>query len=73
MAVVREIWGPYTDPSHPYHFDDDDMWMAPGFINEFHPVTPLCRRPSRKRESVVLMTFGVLGLGFRSRRFGRGM
>ena len=39
MAVVREIWGPDTDPSHPYHFDDDDMWMAPGFINEFHPVT----------------------------------
>lgn len=37
-GMVREVRGPYTDPSHPYMYEDEDMWMAPGFINEFHPV-----------------------------------
>eukprot|EP00271_Cylindrocystis_brebissonii_P023017 TRINITY_DN91_c0_g1_i2.p1 TRINITY_DN91_c0_g1~~TRINITY_DN91_c0_g1_i2.p1 ORF type:complete len:1099 (+),score=321.61 TRINITY_DN91_c0_g1_i2:88-3384(+) len=37
-GMVRERFGPYNDPSHPYFYEDADMWMAPGFVNEFHPV-----------------------------------
>lgn len=38
LAVVREVKGPYNDPQHPYMYEEEDMWMAPGFINEFHKV-----------------------------------
>lgn len=39
LLVVRELNGPYTDPSHPYMYDEEDMWMAPGFIHEFYEVS----------------------------------
>ncbi|XP_059310854.1 protein TIC 100 [Lycium ferocissimum] len=38
LVVVREERGPYSDPQHPYLYEEDDMWMAPGFINQFHEV-----------------------------------
>lgn len=31
--------GPFTDPQHPYMYEEEDMWMAPGFINQFYPVS----------------------------------
>ncbi|WOL15516.1 protein TIC 100 isoform X2 [Canna indica] len=37
-GMVREERGPYGDPQHPYFYDDDDVWMAPGFINQFYDV-----------------------------------
>ncbi|BBN01371.1 hypothetical protein MPTK1_2g06920 [Marchantia polymorpha subsp. ruderalis] len=37
-GMVREYKGPYSDPSHPYMYEEEDLWMAPGFINEFYPV-----------------------------------
>jgi len=38
FAVVREERGPYTDPQHPYFYEEEDVWMAPGFINQFYEV-----------------------------------
>lgn len=38
-AVVREERGPYSDPQHPYFYEEDDVWMAPGFINQFYEVS----------------------------------
>lgn len=38
-AVVREERGPYNDPQHPYFYEEDDVWMAPGFINQFYEVS----------------------------------
>ncbi|CAI7867843.1 unnamed protein product [Closterium sp. NIES-54] len=43
-AVVREVKGPYNEPSHPYLYDEDDMWQAPGFIHEFHDVPAVWRK-----------------------------
>ncbi|GJP51767.1 hypothetical protein CLOM_g10910 [Closterium sp. NIES-68] len=43
-GMVREVKGPYNEPSHPYLYDDDDMWQAPGFIHEFHEVPPVWKR-----------------------------
>lgn len=40
-SVVREMKGPFSDPQHPYMYDEEDMWMAPGFINQFYPVSSL--------------------------------
>ncbi|KAJ8551960.1 hypothetical protein K7X08_028403 [Anisodus acutangulus] len=37
-GMVREERGPYSDPQHPYLYEEDDVWMAPGFINQFHEV-----------------------------------
>jgi hypothetical protein len=37
-AVIREERGPYGDPQHPYFYEEDDVWMAPGFINQFYEV-----------------------------------
>lgn len=37
-GMVREERGPYGDPQHPYFYEEDDVWMAPGFINQFHEV-----------------------------------
>lgn len=37
-AVVREARGPYNDPQHPYLYEEEDVWMAPGFINQFYEV-----------------------------------
>eukprot|EP00850_Spirogloea_muscicola_P023413 SM000354S13408 [mRNA] locus=s354:28525:33934:- [translate_table: standard] len=37
-GMVREAKGPYTDPQHPYMYDEGDEWMAPGFINQFHKI-----------------------------------
>lgn len=37
-TVVREERGPYGDPQHPYLFEEEDTWMAPGFINQFYEV-----------------------------------
>ncbi|KAL0369569.1 UNVERIFIED_CONTAM: hypothetical protein Sangu_0275000 [Sesamum angustifolium] len=50
LAVVRRLrvcplscmqWsymGPYSDPQHPYFYEEEDVWMAPGFINQFYEV-----------------------------------
>ncbi|KAJ7947936.1 TIC 100 protein [Quillaja saponaria] len=37
-GMVREQRGPYSDPQHPYFYEDEDVWMAPGFINQFYEV-----------------------------------
>lgn len=37
-GMVREERGPYSDPQHPYLYEEDDVWMAPGFINQFYEV-----------------------------------
>nr|GLL31171.1 protein TIC 100 [Ipomoea trifida] len=37
-GMVREDRGPYSDPQHPYFYEEDDVWMAPGFINQFYEV-----------------------------------
>lgn len=37
-GMIREERGPYGDPQHPYLYEDDDVWMAPGFINQFYEV-----------------------------------
>lgn len=36
--MVREERGPYGDPQHPYFYEEEDVWMAPGFINQFYEV-----------------------------------
>ncbi|RVX20285.1 Protein TIC 100 [Vitis vinifera] len=38
VIVVREERGPYSDPQHPYFYEEEDVWMAPGFINQFYEV-----------------------------------
>ncbi|KAG0614858.1 hypothetical protein M758_6G209300 [Ceratodon purpureus] len=43
-GMVREMKGPFTDPQHPYMYEEEDMWMAPGFINQFYPVPELWER-----------------------------
>ncbi|KAL9672806.1 hypothetical protein QQ045_029058 [Rhodiola kirilowii] len=37
-GMVREARGPYSDPQHPYFYEDEDVWQAPGFINQFYEV-----------------------------------
>ncbi|XP_074312435.1 protein TIC 100 [Silene latifolia] len=37
-GMVREERGPYGDPQHPYFYEEDDVWQAPGFINQFYEV-----------------------------------
>ncbi|KAL6204948.1 hypothetical protein ACLB2K_022214 [Fragaria x ananassa] len=37
-GMVREERGPYSDPQHPYFYEEEDVWMAPGFINQFYEV-----------------------------------
>ncbi|CAH9148432.1 unnamed protein product [Cuscuta epithymum] len=37
-GMVREERGPYGDPQHPYFYEEDDVWMAPGFVNQFYEV-----------------------------------
>ncbi|GER34415.1 MORN (Membrane Occupation and Recognition Nexus)repeat-containing protein [Striga asiatica] len=37
-GMVREDRGPYSDPQHPYFYEEEDVWMAPGFINQFYEV-----------------------------------
>ncbi|CAD5332389.1 unnamed protein product [Arabidopsis thaliana] len=37
-GMIREERGPYGDPQHPYFYEEDDVWMAPGFINQFYEV-----------------------------------
>ncbi|CAL9166504.1 unnamed protein product [Musa hybrid cultivar] len=37
-GMLREWRGPYGDPQHPYFYEEDDVWMAPGFINQFYDV-----------------------------------
>ncbi|KAL2937608.1 hypothetical protein RDABS01_021057 [Bienertia sinuspersici] len=37
-GMVREERGPYSDPQHPYFYEEEDVWQAPGFINQFHEV-----------------------------------
>ncbi|GAB2274654.1 hypothetical protein Dimus_009424 [Dionaea muscipula] len=37
-GMVRERWGPYSDPQHPYFYEEEDVWQAPGFINQFFEV-----------------------------------
>lgn len=43
LAVIREDRGPYSDPQHPYLYEEEDVWMAPGFINQFYEVTLILR------------------------------
>ncbi|KAI5080055.1 hypothetical protein GOP47_0005534 [Adiantum capillus-veneris] len=37
-GMVRQVKGPFTDPSHPYMYEEEDLWMAPGFINAYYEV-----------------------------------
>ncbi|KAG6383643.1 hypothetical protein SASPL_156596 [Salvia splendens] len=37
-GMIREDRGPYSDPQHPYLYEEEDVWMAPGFINQFYEV-----------------------------------
>lgn len=37
-GMVREERGPYGDPQHPYFYEEEDVWQAPGFINQFYEV-----------------------------------
>ncbi|MED6210806.1 hypothetical protein PIB30_067637 [Stylosanthes scabra] len=37
-GMVREERGPYGDPQHAYFYEEEDVWMAPGFINQFYKV-----------------------------------
>eukprot|EP00252_Welwitschia_mirabilis_P021268 TRINITY_DN53_c0_g1_i1.p1 TRINITY_DN53_c0_g1~~TRINITY_DN53_c0_g1_i1.p1 ORF type:complete len:1166 (-),score=350.31 TRINITY_DN53_c0_g1_i1:336-3833(-) len=37
-GMVRELRGPFNDPQHPYMYEEEDMWMAPGFANQFYEV-----------------------------------
>ncbi|CAH8386035.1 unnamed protein product [Eruca vesicaria subsp. sativa] len=37
-GMVREERGPYGDPQHAYFYEEEDVWMAPGFINQFYEV-----------------------------------
>ncbi|XP_010690024.2 protein TIC 100 [Beta vulgaris subsp. vulgaris] len=37
-GMVREERGPYSDPQHPYFYEEEDVWQAPGFINQFYEV-----------------------------------
>ncbi|KAB2021126.1 hypothetical protein ES319_D07G118100v1 [Gossypium barbadense] len=37
-GMVREERGPYGDPQHPYFYEEEDVWMAPGFIKQFYEV-----------------------------------
>ncbi|KAK7324886.1 hypothetical protein VNO77_28792 [Canavalia gladiata] len=37
-GMVREQRGPYSDPQHAYFYEEEDVWMAPGFINQFYEV-----------------------------------
>lgn len=43
-GMVREMKGPYGDPQHPYMYEEDDLWMAPGFINMFYEVPDFWKR-----------------------------
>ncbi|CAK9250915.1 unnamed protein product [Sphagnum jensenii] len=43
-GMVRERKGPYTDPQHPYMYEEEDVWMAPGFINQYYKVPELWER-----------------------------
>ncbi|KDP34372.1 hypothetical protein JCGZ_11255 [Jatropha curcas] len=43
-GMVREERGPYSDPQHPYFYEEEDVWMAPGFINQFYEVPDLWKR-----------------------------
>jgi len=53
-AVVRELKGPFNDPSHPYMYDEADMWQAPGFVNEFSEVR--CHTPRHLPPHIPLPT-----------------
>ncbi|KAJ4977668.1 hypothetical protein NE237_008448 [Protea cynaroides] len=43
-GMVREDRGPYSDPQHPYFYEEEDVWMAPGFINQFYEVPDYWKR-----------------------------
>ncbi|KAK4791996.1 hypothetical protein SAY86_022431 [Trapa natans] len=43
-GMVREDRGPYNDPQHPYFYEEEDAWMAPGFINQFYEVPEYWKR-----------------------------
>lgn len=37
-GMVRQVKGPFDDPQHPYMYEEEDLWMAPGFINAYYEV-----------------------------------
>ncbi|KAJ1686104.1 hypothetical protein LUZ63_017494 [Rhynchospora breviuscula] len=37
-GMVREQQALYSDPQHPYFYEEEDVWMAPGFVNQFYDV-----------------------------------
>ncbi|KAK1276982.1 Delta(14)-sterol reductase [Acorus gramineus] len=37
-GMIREARGPYGDPQHPYLYEEEEAWQAPGFINQFYDV-----------------------------------
>ncbi|XP_024394868.1 protein TIC 100 [Physcomitrium patens] len=50
-GMVREMKGPFSDPQHPYMYEEEDMWMAPGFINQFYPVPEVWERYVKEVDS----------------------
>ncbi|PPD88430.1 hypothetical protein GOBAR_DD14640 [Gossypium barbadense] len=52
-GMVREERGPYGDPQHPYFYEEEDVWMAPGFINQFYELVSVV--PSTLRESILAL------------------
>ncbi|KAF2300736.1 hypothetical protein GH714_015432 [Hevea brasiliensis] len=49
-GMVREERGPYSDPQHPYFYEEEDVWMAPGFVNQFYERPYLVHAPLRHHE-----------------------
>ncbi|GAU35022.1 hypothetical protein TSUD_103450 [Trifolium subterraneum] len=43
-GMVREKRGPYNDPQHAYLYEGEDVWMSPGFINQFYEVPDYWKR-----------------------------
>ncbi|KAK1322815.1 hypothetical protein QJS10_CPA02g00671 [Acorus calamus] len=37
-GMIREARGPYGDPQHPYLYEEEEAWQAPGFISQFYDV-----------------------------------
>ncbi|CAN0916647.1 Protein TIC 100 [Linum grandiflorum] len=43
-GMVREERGPLNDPQHHYFYEGEDVWMAPGFVHQFHEVPDYWKR-----------------------------
>lgn len=55
--MLREWRGPYGDPQHPYFYEEDDVWMAPGFINQFYDVSQILDSAFSLSSSNIVINF----------------